>query len=69
MVPLLLAQYGIKDPENNITNAIQTFIGNPQNLSIEYAPEKPVPVLQIVSSPLEILNGTDTTVTANEDPE
>ena len=69
MVPLLLAQYGIKDPENNITNAIQTFIGNPQNLNIEYAPEKPVPVLQIVSAPLEILNGTDTTVTANEDPE
>lgn len=67
MVPLLLAQYGIQDPENTISRALQTFLGDPQNLTVEYVPERPVPVLQLVAAPLSILNGPQTTVTANED--
>lgn len=67
MVPLLLAQYGIPDPEGKITSALQTFLAEPQNLSIEYTPETPVPVLQIVAAPLTLLSGPNTTISANED--
>lgn len=67
MVPLALAQYGIQDQEGRISNAVQTFLSDPQNLTIEFAPEKPMPLLQIMSAPMSLITDPSTTITANED--
>lgn len=67
MVPLILAQYGVSDPQGHITQALQTFLADPQNLTIEYAPEKAVPVMTLFAAPMTLLTGPDTTITANED--
>ncbi|MCX8998988.1 hypothetical protein NOF55_17925 [Rhizobiaceae bacterium BDR2-2] len=67
VVPMVLAQNGIRDPENRISSALQTFLADPQNLTIQYTPEKPVPALQLISAPLTLLNGPDMTISANED--
>jgi hypothetical protein len=71
MVPMLLAQFKLADLQNTVSAAVNTYIDDPQNLTISLAPEKPVPFPMIVGAgmgaPETLPKLLGLTVTANEE--
>lgn len=71
MVPIMVAQLNIPDLQNEITEAVNTYLDNPQNLTISAEPEKGVPFPQIVGAamgaPQTLPKVLGVSVTANQD--
>ncbi|MCL6706766.1 hypothetical protein M8R20_07135 [Pseudomonas sp. R2.Fl] len=71
MVPMLLAQFKLADLQNTVPAAVNAFVDQPENLTISFAPEKPVPFPMIMGAgmgaPETLPKLLGVTVTANEE--
>lgn len=71
MLPMMLAQAKLGALQNEISNAVNTYIDDPQNLTISAAPEKPVPFPMIMGAgmgaPETIPQLLGVSVSANEE--
>ena len=50
MVPLMVAQLNMPELQNAISEAVSTYIDDPQNISISAEPENPVPFPMIMGA-------------------
>ncbi len=70
ILPFALAQLGDPDLTAKITQAVSTFLDDPQSLRITAAPPAPVPFALIaagaMSAPKELTKTLGVTVTAND---
>lgn len=70
MVPMMLAQQGIQDPDNRLSTAVGNFLEKPKNISIAFKPSQPTPVMSLVgtisASPASILSLPGLSITAND---
>lgn len=71
MVPIMMAQLNMPDLQNEVTEAVNTYLDDPQNLTIAAEPEKGVPFPQIVGAamgaPQTLPKVLGVSVTANQD--
>lgn len=70
MVPIMVAQLNVPDLQNAITEAVNTYLDDPKNLTISAEPEKGVPFPQIIGAamgaPQTLPKVLGVTVSANE---
>lgn len=70
MVPLMLAQYNLADLQNKVSEAVNTFIDDPQSFTVSAEPDKPVPFPMIMGAamgaPETLPKVLGVTVSANE---
>ena len=50
MTPMMLAQYNVPKLQNMVTEAVNTYLDNPGNLTISAEPENPVPFPMIMGA-------------------
>ncbi|MBR0556088.1 hypothetical protein J5J10_10410 [Ciceribacter sp. L1K23] len=71
MVPVLLGQFKLAELQATVPAAVNTYVDDPQNLTISLAPEKPVPFPMIMGAgmgaPETLPKLLGVTVTANEE--
>ncbi|MCJ7994741.1 hypothetical protein J5N58_11290 [Rhizobium cremeum] len=71
MVPMMLAQAKLGALQNEVSTAVNTYLDDPQNLTISAAPEKPVPFPMIMGAgmgaPETIPQLLGVSVSANEE--
>ncbi|QRM54934.1 hypothetical protein [Sinorhizobium sp. BG8] len=70
LVPLMMAQLNMPELQNQVSQALTTYLDDPKNLTITAEPEKPVPFPMIMGAamgaPNTIPQVLGVTVTANE---
>lgn len=70
MLPMMLAPLNNPDFVASVTEAVSTFLDNPENLTISAEPEKPVPFALIaagaMAAPQGLIQQLNVSVTANE---
>lgn len=70
MVPMMLAQKGIQDPDGKLGKAVGDFLENPKSITISLKPSQPTPLMSIVgtvsTSPALILSLPGLSITAND---
>ena len=69
-LPLVLGQMGVPALQEQITSAVQSFLDNPQSITVSLQPAEPVPFPVLMgaamSSPAEVVNALNAQVTAND---
>ena len=69
-LPLILGQAGVPALQEQITSAVQSFLDNPQSITLSLQPAEPVPFPVLMgaamSSPVEVVNALNAQVTAND---